>query len=38
MINVTYRRIADRLAELGVRREDVLINLVVGNGIASYAP
>ena len=41
-----YRRIADNLAELGVRREDVWINLVevasenwsFGNGIASYAP
>jgi phenylpyruvate tautomerase PptA (4-oxalocrotonate tautomerase family) len=41
-----YRRIADNLAELGVRREDVWINLVevaaenwsFGNGVASYAP
>ena len=41
-----YRRIADNLAALGVRREDVWINLVevakenwsFGNGIASYAP
>jgi 4-oxalocrotonate tautomerase len=41
-----YRRIADHLAALGVRREDVWINLVevakenwsFGNGIASYAP
>jgi 4-oxalocrotonate tautomerase len=41
-----YRRIADHLAELGVRREDVCIKLVevarenwsFGNGIASYAP
>ena len=41
-----YRRIADNLAELGVRREDVMVNLVevssqnwsFGNGIASYAP
>jgi phenylpyruvate tautomerase PptA (4-oxalocrotonate tautomerase family) len=41
-----YRRIADHLAELDVRREDVWINLVevprenwsFGNGIASYAP
>jgi 4-oxalocrotonate tautomerase len=41
-----YRRIAEHLSELGVRREDVLINLVevasenwsFGNGTASYAP
>jgi len=41
-----YRRIADNLAALGLRREDVWINLVevakenwsFGNGIASYAP
>jgi phenylpyruvate tautomerase PptA (4-oxalocrotonate tautomerase family) len=41
-----YRRIADRLVEAGVRREDVWVNLVevprenwsFGNGIASYAP
>ena len=41
-----YARIADNLAQLGVRREDVWINLVevakenwsFGNGIASYAP
>ena len=41
-----YRRIADHLAEIGVRREDVWIKLVevarenwsFGNGIASYAP
>ncbi|HEY6821645.1 MAG TPA: tautomerase family protein [Burkholderiales bacterium] len=41
-----YRRIADNLNALGVRREDVWINLVevakenwsFGNGIASYAP
>jgi len=41
-----YQRIADNLAELGVRREDVWINLVevaaenwsFGNGVASYAP
>ncbi len=41
-----YRRIADHLAEAGVRREDVWVNLVevprenwsFGNGIASYAP
>ncbi|HKA88857.1 MAG TPA: tautomerase family protein [Haliangiales bacterium] len=41
-----YRELADRLhAELGVRREDVLINLVevhkenwsFGNGVAAYA-
>ena len=40
-----YRRIADNLAALGVRREDVWINLVevakenwsFGNGVASYA-
>ena len=41
-----YRAIADNLAALGMRREDVWINLVevakenwsFGNGIASYAP
>jgi len=41
-----YRRIAHHLGELGVRREDVWINLVevakenwsFGNGVASYAP
>ncbi|HUQ25176.1 MAG TPA: tautomerase family protein [Burkholderiales bacterium] len=41
-----YRRIADHLAALGVRREDVWINLIevakenwsFGNGVASYAP
>jgi 4-oxalocrotonate tautomerase len=41
-----YRRIADHLAPLGVRREDVWVNLVevarenwsFGNGVASYAP
>ena len=41
-----YSRIADNLATLGMRREDVWINLVevakenwsFGNGIASYAP
>jgi len=41
-----YRRIADNLHALGVRREDVWINLVevakenwsFGNGVASYAP
>jgi phenylpyruvate tautomerase PptA (4-oxalocrotonate tautomerase family) len=41
-----YQRIAGNLAELGVRREDVMINLVevasenwsFGNGSASYAP
>ena len=41
-----YRRIVDNLGELGVRREDVWINLVevakenwsFGNGVASYAP
>ncbi|HXU43078.1 MAG TPA: tautomerase family protein [Burkholderiales bacterium] len=41
-----YRRIAHNLGELGVRREDVWINLVevakenwsFGNGVASYAP
>ena len=41
-----YQRIADNLAALGVRREDVWINLVevasenwsFGNGVASYAP
>lgn len=41
-----YRTIADNLAALGVRREDVWINLVevakdnwsFGNGVASYAP
>ena len=40
-----FRRIADNLAALGVRREDVWINLVevakenwsFGNGVASYA-
>jgi phenylpyruvate tautomerase PptA (4-oxalocrotonate tautomerase family) len=40
-----YRRIADGLSAVGVRREDVWINLVevtrenwsFGNGIASYA-
>jgi 4-oxalocrotonate tautomerase len=43
---VLYRRVADNLAKLGVRREDVWINLVevakenwsFGNGVASYAP
>ena len=41
-----YRAIADNLAALGLRREDVWINLVevakenwsFGNGVASYAP
>ena len=41
-----FRRIADNLASLGVRREDVWINLIevakenwsFGNGVASYAP
>ena len=41
-----FRRIADNLASLGVRREDVWVNLVevakenwsFGNGVASYAP
>jgi phenylpyruvate tautomerase PptA (4-oxalocrotonate tautomerase family) len=41
-----FRRIADNLAALGLRREDVLVNLVevawdnwsFGNGVASYAP
>ena len=41
-----YRRVAHNLGELGVRREDVWINLVevakenwsFGNGVASYAP
>jgi len=41
-----FRRIADNLAALGLRREDVWINLVevakenwsFGNGVASYAP
>lgn len=41
-----YRRIAHNLGELGIRREDVWINLVevakenwsFGNGVASYAP
>jgi phenylpyruvate tautomerase PptA (4-oxalocrotonate tautomerase family) len=41
-----FRRIADNLAALGVRREDAWINLVevakenwsFGNGVASYAP
>jgi phenylpyruvate tautomerase PptA (4-oxalocrotonate tautomerase family) len=41
-----YAGIADRLAALGVRREDVFINLVevrpedwsFGNGVAQYAP
>ena len=41
-----FRRIADNLAALGLRREDALINLVevakenwsFGNGVASYAP
>lgn len=41
-----YRRIADNLAALAVRREDAWINLVevakenwsFGNGVASYAP
>src|ERR671937_1176273 len=41
-----FRRIADNLAALGLRREDAWINLVevakenwsFGNGVASYAP
>jgi len=41
-----FRHIADHLAALGVRREDVWVNLVevakenwsFGNGVASYAP
>lgn len=41
-----YRRIAEHLAALGLRREDAWINLVevakenwsFGNGVASYAP
>src|SRR5882672_9972805 len=41
-----FRRIADHLAALGLRREDVWVNLVevakenwsFGNGVASYAP
>ena len=41
-----FRRIADHLVALGVRREDVWVNLVevakenwsFGNGVASYAP
>ena len=41
-----YRRIAENLAALGLRREDAWINLVevakenwsFGNGVASYAP
>ena len=41
-----FRRIADNLAAIGLRREDVWVNLVevakenwsFGNGIASYAP
>ena len=41
-----FRRIADNLAALGLRREDVWVNLVevakenwsFGNGVASYAP
>ena len=41
-----YRRIADHLAEAGVRREDVWVNLVevakenwsFGLGLASYSP
>jgi 4-oxalocrotonate tautomerase len=41
-----YRKIADGLAALGLRREDAWINLIevakenwsFGNGIASYAP
>jgi phenylpyruvate tautomerase PptA (4-oxalocrotonate tautomerase family) len=41
-----YRHIANNLAELGLRREDVWINLIevprenwsFGNGLASYAP
>jgi 4-oxalocrotonate tautomerase len=41
-----FKRIADNLAALGLRREDVWVNLVevakenwsFGNGVASYAP
>jgi 4-oxalocrotonate tautomerase len=41
-----FRRIADNLQALGIRREDVWVNLVevakenwsFGNGVASYAP
>jgi 4-oxalocrotonate tautomerase len=41
-----FRAIADKLAALGMRREDVWVNLVevakenwsFGNGVASYAP
>jgi 4-oxalocrotonate tautomerase len=41
-----YRAIADRVAPLGLRREDVFVSLVevakenwsFGNGVASYAP
>lgn len=41
-----FRRIAENLAALGLRREDVWVNLVevakenwsFGNGVASYAP
>ena len=41
-----FRCLADNLAALGLRREDVLVNLVevakenwsFGNGVASYAP
>jgi 4-oxalocrotonate tautomerase len=41
-----FRRIADNLAALGLRREDAWVNLIevakenwsFGNGIASYAP
>lgn len=41
-----FRRIADQLAALGLRREDALVSLVevakenwsFGNGVASYAP
>ena len=41
-----FRRIADNLAAIGLRREDVWVNLVevakenwsFGNGLASYAP
>jgi 4-oxalocrotonate tautomerase len=41
-----FRRIADNLAALGLRREDAWINLIevakenwsFGNGVASYAP
>jgi phenylpyruvate tautomerase PptA (4-oxalocrotonate tautomerase family) len=41
-----FRRIADNLAALGLRREDAWVNLVevakenwsFGNGVASYAP